>query len=124
MARDFLGKDTKLPIQGKFQSIKGIDTVLQDIQILLATVPGERVMRPEYGCGLFTRVWDNIDYVASQGVIDIQEAIAAFEPRVRLDNVVAVANRDTGLISFTISFTIIETNTPQNLVFPFQTQLN
>lgn len=123
MIQDFLGKDTVLPISGKFQSVKGIDTVLQDIQILIGTVPGERVMRPEYGCGLYTRLWDNIDDVVVSGVLDIRDAINQYEPRVTLDNVSSTADRSTGLITFVISFTIVDTNNSMNLVFPFQTQI-
>jgi hypothetical protein len=33
MARDFLGKDTKFPIQGKFQPVEGIEEVVQALQI-------------------------------------------------------------------------------------------
>ena len=123
MARDFLGTDTKFPIAGKFQKVKGLETVLQDIQILIGTIPGERVMRPTYGCRLFTRVWDNIDVAAQEGVLDIRQAILTFEPRVDLLEVRAFINRQTGLIRFSILFKIINTNVPQNLVFPFQTNL-
>jgi uncharacterized protein len=123
MATDFLGTDTKFPIKGKFQKVKGIDTLLQDLQILIGTIPGERVMRPTYGCGLYTRVWGNLETVAQQGVLDIRQAILTFEPRVDLQEVRAFINRDTGLIKFQIQFKVIGTNVPQNLVFPFQTNL-
>lgn len=124
MARDFLGQDTKLPINGKFQKVTGVDTVVQDIQILIGTVPGERVHRPNYGCRLYTRVWDNIDDVANLGVIDIRDAIIDYEPRVDLIEVSAQIERNTGTVRFSIIFNIKDTNTPQNLVFPFQTNVN
>jgi len=124
MANDFLGQDTVLPISGKFKTVTGINTVVQDIQILLGTVPGERVHRPLYGCRLYTRVWDNIDDVANSGVIDIRDAIIEFEPRVDLTEVGAKIDRTSGRVSFQVSFVIKDTNTPLNLVFPFQTNVS
>lgn len=118
--KDWLGKDTSLPIQGAFKPVTGIDTVNQDIQILIATVPGERVQRPEYGCRLYTKVWGNIDQVASEGLTDIREAIENFEPRVDLVSVNSRIFRDTGRVLFAIEYRLKDENTVQNLVFPFQ----
>jgi uncharacterized protein len=123
MARDFLGRDTRFPISGKFEQVKGIDTVVQDLQILISTVPGERVNRPTYGCRLYTRTWDNIDTVARDGLTDIRAAVEDFEPRVELISLAANVNRDIGSIDFRVTFRIIETNVVTNLVFPFQTQV-
>lgn len=123
MARDFLGRDTQFPIQGKFRAVRGIDTVVQDLQILIATVPGERVQRPTYGCRLYTRAWSNIDDVARDGLSDIREAVEQFEPRVELISVEARINRDIGRLDFRVLFRIIDSNVVGNLVFPFQTQV-
>jgi phage baseplate assembly protein W len=120
MAKDFLGIDTKFPITGKFQRVESIDTVLQDLQILIATIPGERVMRPEYGCSLYTRIWDNLDSVAKQGLTDIRQAIETYEPRVQLISLGSQINRDTGTVNFSVR---INTNNAANLVFPFQPQV-
>lgn len=123
MARDFLGIDTRFPIEGKFQQVKGVDTVVQDLQILISTVPGERVNRPTYGCRLYTRVWDNIDSVARDGLTDIRQAIDEFEPRVQLVSLTAVINRNIGSVDFSVKFRIIGSNVAANLVFPFQPQV-
>lgn len=123
MARDFLGTDTRFPISGKFQKVEGLDTVIQDLELLISTVPGERVNRPEYGCALYTRVWDNIDDVARIGLADIRTAIETYEPRVELLSLGASIQRDAGSITFNIKFRIVNTNSAANLVFPFQPQL-
>jgi uncharacterized protein len=123
MARHFLGTDAKFPISGKFEKVDGLDVVLQDLQILIGTIPGERVMRPTYGCNLYRRTWENIDQVAQEGVLDIRQAILSFEPRVDLLEVRAFINRQSGEVRFSVLFKIINTNVPQNLVFPFQTSL-
>ena len=119
MVKDFLGRDLKFPIKGKFESVNGINTVNQDIQILLLTIPGERVHRPTYGCRLYTRVWDNLEDIAQNGLTDIRDAIRQFEPRVELVRVDSVVNRDIGQVVFTVSYNIVGENNPQNLVFPF-----
>jgi phage baseplate assembly protein W len=119
MATDFLGRDLKFPIKGKFASVSGIDTVNQDIQILLLTVPGERVQRPEYGCRLYTRVWSNLEDIAQNGLSDIRDAIRAFEPRVQLLRVNSAVDRDRGAVLFTITYNVVGENNPRNLVFPF-----
>ena len=119
--KDFLGKDTKFPIKGKFEKTSGINLVNQDIQILLLTLPGERVNRPNYGCRLYGRAWENIDDVAEEGIVDIRDAITLFEPRVNLLKVDAEIRRSEGLVTFTITYDIVGQNNPQNLVFPFRT---
>ena len=124
MANSFLGQDTKLPISNKFEPVKDIDVLNQDIQILLTTIPGERVMRPDYGCALYTRIWDNIDDVARDGIDDIVQAIRTFEPRVTLLQVDSTISRDEGVVVFTVTYKVIDENTPRNLVFPFQTAVS
>lgn len=121
--QDWLGRDTKFPIAGAFKPQEGISEVNQCIQLLIATVIGERVGRPEYGCRLYTRVWENLDQVASQGLKDIQEAIDTFEPRVDLVSVNSRIFRDEGHVLFAIEYVIKDENTVENLVFPFSVTL-
>ena len=121
--QDWLGQDTQMPIDGRFKPVKGVSEVNQCIQLLLGTMIGERVMQPEYGCRLYTRVWDNIDDVASQGLTDIRDAIGTFEPRVDLVSVAARIFRDEGRVLFAVQYKIKDENTIENLVFPFQANI-
>jgi len=120
MANSFLGRALKCPIVNKFIPQQGVDLVLQDIELLLLTNFGERVMRPEFGCNLPARLWDNIDTVMTEGIRDITIAINKFEPRVTLLKVTSTKNTSKGLIFFNIQLLIKETNTVANLVFPFK----
>jgi phage baseplate assembly protein W len=120
MAKAFLGKSLKFPIVGKFIPQSGLDLIFQDIELLLLTNFGERVMRPDFGCNLGSRIWDNLDDVMSNGPRDIVKAINKFEPRVSLIGVTPTQNRSLGLIFFNIQLLIKETNTVANLVFPFK----
>lgn len=117
--KDWLGKDTTFPINGVFKPNQGVSEVNQCIQLLIATVPGERVMRPDYGCRLYTKIWDNIDQVASEGLTDIRDAIDNFEPRVELISVSSRIFRDEGRVLFAVEYQIRDTNVVENLVFPF-----
>lgn len=120
MAAPFLGKSLKLPISGKFVPISGANLVIQDVELLLLTNFGERVMRPDFGCGLGSRIWENLDVVAEVGIADITDAINKFEPRVTLLEVKPVINRSQGLIFFHIRMFIRDGNVEANLVFPFK----
>lgn len=115
-----LGSDLKFPINGNFESVKGLDLLLQDIQQLLLTMPGERVFRPDFGCPLRTQIWENIDEVASSGIGAIKASLAKFEPRITVTSVTSSINRNTDLIVFKISFLVNSTDTAVNLIFPFR----
>lgn len=115
-----IGNDLKLPIEGKFEPIKGMDLLLQDIQQLLLTLPGERVSRPEYGCTLRNQIWENIDEAEQEGQDSIRQAIEDFEPRITLLSINSEKNYNTGLITFYIEFIVNGTDTSANLVFPLR----
>jgi phage baseplate assembly protein W len=120
MAKPFLGKALKCPIVTRFMPQEGLDLILQDVQLLLLTNFGERVMRPDFGCNLSSRLWENLDFAAVEGARDITTAINKYEPRVTLLQVSSIKNRSRGLIFFDIRMLIKETNTVANLVFPFK----
>lgn len=121
-----LGSDLTFPIAGNFESVAGLDLLLQDIQRLLLTIPGERPMRPNFGCNLRNQVWENMEAARIQGAASIREAIELFEPRITLIGVNSDVNDNTGLITFNIQFVVNNTDTAVNLVFPFRagTQLS
>lgn len=120
MVKRYLGKALKFPIENKFLPESGTDLVLQDIQLLLLTRPGERVMRPDFGCNLTNRLWENLDTVARIGISDIAESIRRFEPRVVLLDIVPTISRNQGLVFFRIKLLIRDGNVETNLVFPFK----
>lgn len=116
-----LGSDLKLPISGSFEPISGTELVLQDIQQLLLTIPGERPQRPSFGCNLRNQVWENLQVAASEGAASIREALDSFEPRISVISINSTINERTNLITFNIQFVILSTDTSVNLVFPFRT---
>ncbi len=121
-----LGSDLKFPIANNFNSISGVELLLQDIQMLLLTLPGERPNRPQFGCNLRNQIWENMEDARVAGAASIREALELYEPRVSVLAVNATSNDQTGLITFNIQFIINSTDTAINLVFPFRvgTQLS
>jgi len=115
-----LGSDLKFPIQGNFQAISGLDVLLQDMQMLLLTIPGERPFRSKFGCLLRNQIWENIDIASQKGAASIRQALENFEPRIKVISVTSSINRNTDLITFNIQFLVLNENTTVNLVFPFR----
>lgn len=121
-----LGSDLKFPIVNNFESVSGLDVLIQDIQILLLTIPGERPNRPNFGCNLRNQIWENMQEAKVSGAASIREALELFEPRISVLSVNATVNEATALITFNIQFIVNSTDTAANLVFPFRvgTQLS
>jgi uncharacterized protein len=115
-----LGSDLKYPISGSFEPQDGLAVLLQDMQILLLTIPGERVNRPDYGCGLRSYIWNNIDNLINDGPVIIRNCLTNYEPRIVVNSVTTTVNRNTDLVTFNIKFLVLATNTTANLVFPFR----
>jgi len=95
--------------------------VEQAIELILATAPGERPMRPEFGCGVHDFVFDSID-AATVGRMElaIRDALDRWEPRVFVEtvefNLDEVAD---GRLIIDIGYRVRATNTMRNLVYPF-----
>jgi phage baseplate assembly protein W len=78
---------------GAVDMVEGDESVRQAILILLTTRPGERVMRPDYGCELDRLAfWPNDDSTAGLAIHFVQQALQRWEPRV--DVVALDAQRD------------------------------
>lgn len=64
---------------------EGSAAVRQAVLILLTTRPGERVMRPDYGCDLHRLVFSpNDDTTAGLAIHYVRRALARWEPRVEI----------------------------------------
>jgi phage baseplate assembly protein W len=69
------------------------DSVRQAILLLLSTIPGERVMRPDYGCDLFRLIFSpNDDTTAGLAIHYVSQAIKRWEPRVEIESLDATPN--------------------------------
>jgi phage baseplate assembly protein W len=125
MAGNFLGNGWRFPIlpdaSGGLGYVHGDANVEQSLHILLMTGLGERVMRSDFGTQAPRLVFSpgSTQYLnLLQNTI--QEAIVNWEPRVDVTSVTAEADpTDPFRVTVSISYTVRQTNTSNNLVFPY-----
>jgi uncharacterized protein len=122
---DFLGRGWKSPIapdprRRSLSYEQGPEKVRQSIFLILETDPGERLMRPTFGCGL-RRYLMKPNTTATRALIqrDVQAALAQWEPRIRLDEVRVDPGDDPALVLISIAYTYAHDDRKDNLVFPF-----
>lgn len=121
----FLGRGLAWPMgvdhTGALQVTDGAQDLDRSISVVLSTAPGERVMRPQFGCRiwelLFEPVTPTLYGLMSQAVRD---ALAQWEPRITVDSVdVLQDNDDHSLVRININYVVRATNDRRNLVYPF-----
>ena len=123
--REFLGKGLRFPasvnLTGGISSSIYEDNVRQSIFIILGTAPGERVMRPEFGCRIHDLMFaPNNEATSARAQYYCEEAIYKFEPRVSEVHVTANANGDEAhRLDVHIQYQIAGKNDWRNLVYPF-----
>jgi phage baseplate assembly protein W len=122
---DMLGSGLAFPLsvdhRGAVAMARGEDDVEQALEIVLGTAPGERPMRPEFGCEVHDLVFDTID-AAMVGRVEtaIRAALDRWEPRVEVMGIDFDLGRAAeGVLEITISYRIRATNRERNLVYPF-----
>ena len=125
MAKEFLGKGWKFPVgvdsTGEIEMSEYEQDIKEAIWIILSTSKGERVMRPDFGCGIHDFVFAAIN-TANIGLIEssVREALTTWEPRIELKNVsVSTENVDEGELIISIDYTVRTTNNEFNMVYPF-----
>jgi phage baseplate assembly protein W len=122
--KDHLGRGMGLPLfppqPGRLAFAEGPEKVRQSIYIILDTEPGERLMRPSFGCGL-RRYLMRPNNTATRTLIqrDVERALAAFEPRISLTRVDVEPGEDPALVLIHIQYVHLRTGRQDNLVYPF-----
>ena len=89
--------------------------------MILGTAPGERLMRPQFGCAIWHLLFEPIN-ANTLGLMSeaVREAVGRWEPRIELDDVrVLPDQRDEGMVRIEIDYRTRSTNDRRNLVFPF-----
>lgn len=125
MNRNILGKGWAFPIgndvRGGIAYSSYEKSVEESIRIILGTTPGERIMRPDFGCKINEMVFaPNSSRTISLAVRYIEEAIVKWEPRVILKKVTGeVDEQNPACIHIHIDYEIRSVNTFFNMVYPF-----
>ena len=93
----------------------------QSIRIILSTSPGQRVMRPNFGCRLYELVFaPNNNHTAAQARRYVEEALGMWEPRIRVTKVDARPDeQERSRLIIYIQYQVKATHDQRSLVFPF-----
>lgn len=125
MAKDFLGAGWKYPVRTDADRKIAMSEYEVDIKeaiwIILGTAKGERVMRPDFGCGIHDFVFAPIN-TATVNLVEnaVREALTLWEPRIELTKVeVSTEQADEGKLIVSIDYRVRMTNNRFNLVYPF-----
>ena len=125
MAESFIGKGWSYPL--RTDASGGISLVSEDsdisraIRLILATVPGERPMRPGFGCGIHDYVFAPADATTAGLIaVEVKRSLAFWEPRIEVNSVdVTVDQVARNTLYINISYQKKGSYDPRNLVFPF-----
>lgn len=123
--RNILGSGWAFPVRtdvhGGIASASYEKSVEESIRIILGTTPGERVMRPDFGCKINDIVFaPNSSKTVSLAEHYIEEALIKWEPRIILKSVSGSQDDgNPGLINIRIDYEIRSVNTFFNMVYPF-----
>lgn len=124
-SRDFLGTGWAFPVRvnphGGLSYARGEADIEQAIWIILGTAPGERPMRPDFGCGIHDLVFAP-NNPATRGAVagDVRRALTRYEPRIDLTEVRVEATADAPeRLLIKVDYRVRATNAHHSLVYPF-----
>ena len=123
---NFLGRGWRFPVKvdsatGRIMMSEHEDDIAEAIRIILLTSQGERVMRPDFGCGAHNYVFGLSDSTTLNLLkSSIEEAIMIWEPRVlEVEVRPQIDADDPQKILLNIRYRVRSTNSLFNLVYPF-----
>ncbi len=99
----------------------GEESVRDAITLILGTSPGERLMRPEFGCRVHELVFDSVDALTAGRIEhEVRVALDRWEPRIDvLDVAVNTSSQLDGVLRIEIAYRLRASNDVRNLVYPF-----
>ena len=122
---DFIGRGIAFPMRvdqsGSIATSSGAGDIDSSIRMILTTAPGERLMRPAFGCKIWELLFEPIN-ANTLGLMSeaVKEAISRWEPRVTLEDVrLDPSGQHAGEVLIEIDYLIRTTNDRRNLVYPF-----
>ena len=122
---DFVGRGISFPMRvdqsGAIAFTTGGADIDGSLRMVLTTAPGERLMRPQFGC----RIWDLLFEPINANTIglmteSVKDAVSQWEPRVDLEEVLVEPDpRDHSRVMISLKYKVRATNDRRNLVYPF-----
>jgi phage baseplate assembly protein W len=131
MAKPFLGVGWSFPLEavkkgdrdGAKAELRTADyeeSVRQSIWLILGTAKGERVMRPDFGCGIYDLVFEtNSASTAGRIEEEVRDALLFFEPRIDVLAVQVESGGQGERLLISIDYQVRATDNQFNMVYPF-----
>jgi phage baseplate assembly protein W len=124
-AADFIGRGILFPMRvdqsGSIALGRGADDIDASIRMAIITAPGERVMRPQFGC----RIWDLLFEPINANTLGlmteaVKDTVSQWEPRVDLEDAIVEPDpANPARVIIDLRYRVRATNDRRNLVFPF-----
>ena len=108
-------------VTGSIALVRGDREIEEAIRIILSTAPGERPMRPDFGCAIHDFVFAPADATtAGRIAYEVRASLDRWEPRIEVTDVEVTFDRgDAATLYVDVRYVQRGTNNPRNLVFPF-----
>lgn len=125
MSDRLLGTGLAFPLRlddrGAVAMARGEQDIAEAIEMILGAAPGERPMRPEFGCEVHDLVFETIDAATiGRMEIAIRAALERWEPRIEVGEIdFDLSHAGAGRIEIEIGYRIRATNQRRNLIYPF-----
>jgi phage baseplate assembly protein W len=125
LRRPFLGVGWKFPLQvtprGAIAMSSEEQKIEESILLILSTAPGERLMLPDFGCGIHDLVFAPNDSGTITRVVDlVRRSLTTYEPRIDVFDVNAdTSSEQPNLLLIRVDYRIRDNNSLKNIVYPF-----
>jgi hypothetical protein len=125
MSEEFIGAGWAFPCRvdhsGGIALVRGERELEESMRIILSTAPGERPMRPEFGCAIHDYVFAPADAsTAGRIAYEVRVALERWEPRIDIADVDVTSDPDDAATLYVrVTWSIRGVYDPHNLVFPF-----
>jgi uncharacterized protein len=123
--RDTIGRGVAFPLRvdagGAVALVDDDEDIHEAVELILGTAPGERPMRPQFGCAVHDYVFETVDaYTVGRLERAVRIALDRWEPRIEVLAVdVDVSQAGRGRLPIEITYRLRATNDVRNLVYPF-----
>jgi hypothetical protein len=124
-SKEFLGTGLSFPLgvnsRGEIKTVSGTEDIEQAIRIILGTRPGERVMRPDFGCRVGDLLFEPRNASLETMVQEyVMQALRLWEPRINTQAVNVTSDRNQeGTLLVEISYEVKATHDQRSIVYPF-----
>jgi phage baseplate assembly protein W len=114
----------RLSDRNQFGLVAEHQAIRQSIYVIIHTVPGERVMRPEFGCEIHSLIFAPANHqTAAVAERYVREALERWEPRITLEQVeVTPGAMDHGELFINLVYSLKGEHDPRSLVYPYYLQ--